>query len=283
MRARIRAARPALGLALLALPLLAAPAMASEGLAQSLSGLLTGPAGFLALGFVVGLAHALEADHVTAVAAMIGRGEGRGAVVARGALWGLGHTLALFVICSAVVALGLTISPRVESGLEGVVGLLIVALGLRVLWRLHRDRVHIHVHAHGGRRHIHAHSHAGETRPHAEAPHGHRHRLLSLRGMAGTMAIGLVHGAAGSAGLLVLTVSATQSLGQALLYFGVFGLGTMTGMTLLTVAASYPLALVERGASWMRTGLTVAIAGFALWIGGTMAAGHLPALFAPGL
>ena len=91
---------------------------------------------FLALGFVIGLAHALDADHVTAVAAMMNRGDGRRGIIARGAAWGLGHTLALFLICSTVLLLGLTISARVGAALELAVGAMIVALGLKVFWTI---------------------------------------------------------------------------------------------------------------------------------------------------
>lgn len=218
---------------------------------------------FLSLGFVIGTAHALEADHLTAVATMIDRKEGRRGLILRGAVWGLGHTLALFVICSAVVILGLAVSPRVEAGLELLVGLMIAGLGLRVFWKLRRERIHIHVHSHGGTRHLHAHSHKGETGPHGAAPHDHRH--------AATLGIGLVHGAAGSAGLLVLSVAATDSLAQAMGYFAVFGLGSLVGMASLTAVASVPLGLVGRGGDRARHAMALCIGGLALWVGGSLA------------
>lgn len=240
------------------------------------------PLGILTLGFVVGLAHALDADHVAAVATMMGRGEGPARAIARGAVWGLGHTLSLFLICSIVLALGLTITGGVEATLELVVGVMIVSLGLRVLWKMHRDRVHIHVHEHGGTRHIHAHSHAAETLSHTASPHRHRHVAAEL---LPTLGVGLVHGAAGSAGLLVLIVSATGSYGQALLSFAVFGVGSLMGMAGLTAAASYPLGLIERGYGWMRTGLALTVAGFALLVGGGVISdslGHLMAMTGTG-
>ena len=232
--------------------------------------------GFLAVGFFIGMGHALEADHLAAVATMMCSGEGRRSLILRGAIWGLGHTLALFVICSAVVLLGLSISGTLEAVLELSVGFMIVGLGAQVLWRLHRERIHIHVHEHDGVRHLHAHSHAGETRSHQSSPHAHRHRsLLSHRK---PMLIGLMHGAAGSAGLLVLMVASTQSAGEALAYFLVFGVGSVLGMAALTAAASYPLLTIQRGALWLRT-MTTAVIGFgALWIGGHLAVESLAAL-----
>lgn len=235
---------------------------------------LLGGWAFLSLGFAIGMAHALEADHLAAVAAMTDRRDGRRALIARGAFWGLGHTLALFAICSVVVLLGLSISGQAEAALELVVGLMIAGLGLRVLWRMHRERIHIHVHEHDGHRHLHAHSHSGE-RPHAQ-DHGHRHRV-GRRELA-TMGIGLVHGAAGSAGLLVLTVAATESIAQSLAYFAVFGLGSMVGMAALSAVLSLPLAQVARGAGWMKTAVSLAIAALAVTVGGGLALESLPGL-----
>ncbi len=243
---------------------LATPALAAVDIAPA-----TGLASFLLLGFAVGLAHALEADHVAAVAAMVGQGDGsRRGIIARGAAWGLGHTLALFVICSAVLLLGLTISDRLGAALELAVGLMIVALGARVFWRLWRQRIHIHVHEHDGQRHIHAHSHAGDKAVHRASVHDHRH---GARALLPTLGVGLVHGAAGSAGLLVLTMASAPGTGQALLTFAVFGIGSIAGMTLLTAAASFPLGLINRGAAWMRVSLACAIGGLALFVGGTLA------------
>jgi ABC-type nickel/cobalt efflux system permease component RcnA len=222
---------------------------------------------FLALGFAVGLAHALDADHVAAVAAMVGRGGSRLSIVARGAAWGIGHTAALFVICSVVLLLGLTISDRVGSALELVVGVMIVLLGVKVFWTLWRERVHIHVHEHDGVRHFHAHSHRDEPADHGASPHDHRH---PARALLPTLGVGLVHGAAGSAGLLVLIVAGAGSTGEALLAFAVFGLGSLIGMTLLTAVASYPLSYINRGAAWMRVSLALTIGCLAVIVGGAV-------------
>lgn len=230
---------------------------------------------FLALGFAAGLAHALDADHVAAVAALMDGGDSRRKIALRGAAWGLGHTAALFVICSAVLLLGLAISETVGAALELAVGLMIAALGLRVLRRLRAERVHIHVHDHGGTRHVHAHSHKGEAAPHAESGHDHRHATGAL---LPSFAVGLVHGAAGSAGLLVLALAGAGGTGEALLAFALFGLGSVIGMTCLTAAASWPLGLVHRAGGAARSALALAIGGLALFVGGGVALGSLGAL-----
>lgn len=231
---------------------------------------------FLSIGLAVGMGHALEADHLAAVATMMDRKGGRRSLIARGAFWGLGHTLSLFAICSAVVLLGLTISVRTEAALELAVGVTIVALGAQVLWRLRRRKVHIHVHEHDGVRHIHAHSHAGDGVVHDRNPHRHRHaaRRTNLKAAG----IGLLHGAAGSAGLLVLMVASTQDAWQALAYFAVFGVGSIAGMAALSAVASYPLVLIQRGAVWMHRTTSAAIGAAAVWVGGTLAFESLSAL-----
>lgn len=226
----------------------------------------TGTASFFTLGLLLGLGHALDGDHLAAVAAMIDRKAGRRAMAARGALWGLGHTFALMLICSAVLLLGLSVSHRVEAALELAVGLMIVALGLRVLWRMRRERIHLHVHSHDDTRHIHLHSHAGDPKDHRRASHDHRH----ARGALGTLGVGLLHGAAGSAGLVVLAVAAADSTAQALGYFAAFGIGTMLGMTALTIMASWPLERLQNGAVWMQQATGLAIAGFAILVGGSL-------------
>lgn len=220
----------------------------------------------LSLAFVIGMGHALETDHLAAMSTMLAQKGSRRALIARGAFWGLGHTLALFSFCAAVVLLGMTVSGRLQAGLELVVGVMIVGLGLQTLWRLYRDRVHVHVHEHDGRRHVHAHSHKGETMPHRLARHDHAHRRTNAKALG----VGLIHGAAGSGALLVLTVSATQSVGQALAYFAVFGLGSMAGMAALSMVVSFPLLLAQRGANWLRIGTAATIGIVAMWIGASI-------------
>ena len=203
----------------------------------------------LSLAFVIGMGHALETDHLTAMSNMLAQKGSRRALILRGAFWGLGHTLALFGLCTAVVLLGLSISGQAQAGLELAVGAMIVALGAQTLWRLHRDRVHIHIHEHDGTKHMHAHSHKGETGPHSELPHGHGHPGANAKALG----IGLLHGAAGSGALLILAASATQNIGMALAYFTVFGLGSMAGMAAMSAVISFPLQLAHRGGNWLRT------------------------------
>lgn len=218
----------------------------------------------LLLGCLVGMQHALEADHLAAVAAMTTGRTSRKALVLRGSVWGLGHTITLLSICGLLLVFGEAISPRTEGLLELLVGLMLVLLGANVLRTLRTQRVHFHVHEHqGGVRHVHAHSHAQDDREHLRGEHRHGHREL---GLGRALAVGMVHGAAGSAGLLVLAAAA-DSLLNAIGFVITFGLGSIMGMAALSFVAAYPLRLLERCASWFNTAVTVAIGSIAVIIG----------------
>ena len=221
--------------------------------------------GFLALGFLIGMQHALEADHLAAVGAMAaGPGSPRRLALC-GAVWGLGHTITLFALCSAVILLGLTLTEEAAAALELGVGVMLVLLGLDVLRRMRARQIHFHVHAHdGGRPHLHAHSHAGATRPHGRDPHDHGHPAgFPLRALV----VGLVQGAAGSAGLLALAVAATREPWVAVGYVAVFGLGSILGMAALTFVAAWPLGAAERHARRIHGGLSLGAAALAVVLG----------------
>ena len=156
--------------------------------------------GILGLGFLLGMQHALEADHIAAVSSIAARRSNVADIVKHGLTWGLGHTVTLFVFAGAALALGHAIPENLSCPLETAVGIMLMGLGGHVLWRLWHDRVHVHRHSHGdGTVHIHVHSHARDTSPHGLAPHAHTHGFRWR-----TLVIGLMHGMAGSAALLVL-------------------------------------------------------------------------------
>jgi len=201
---------------------------------------------FLLLGFLVGLAHAFEADHMAAIGTLASSGKATPKRLAfLGASWGMGHTTTLLVISLPVILFGVILTERFAAGMEFTIGIMLVGLGAQVFYNLWKARVHLHLHEHGGKRHFHAHSHAGETMPHSENPHHHTHRAFSFRAYA----VGLAHGAAGSAGLVALAAAATQNAATALVYILVFGVGSILGMAALTYAASWPLRLAENTAS----------------------------------
>jgi high-affinity nickel-transport protein len=202
--------------------------------------------GILGLGFLLGMQHALEADHIAAVSSIAARRSHVADIVKHGLTWGLGHTLTLFVFAGAAILLGHAIPESVARPIETAVGVMLVGLGAHVLWRLWRDRVHFHRHGHGdGTVHFHAHSHAGETIPYGSAahapPHEHPHGFRWR-----TLLVGLMHGMAGSAALLMLAVSKASSPGAGLGYVALFGIGSMVGMGALSSVIAVPLAVSAR-------------------------------------
>lgn len=219
----------------------------------------------LLFGLLVGMQHALEADHLAAVAAMSAGRTSRRALVLRGGCWGVGHTLTLLLICGVLLFLGGTIAPHTQALLEFAVGLMVMLLGANVLLRLWRQRPHFHIHRHEtGETHVHAHSHAGESRPHADSPHRHEHRDL---GLSRAVMVGMMHGAAGSAALLVLA-AASGSAVTGLSYVLSFGIGSILGMAALSFIAAWPLGFLERCAAWLNTAALAAIGCTAILIGG---------------
>ncbi len=230
----------------------------------------------MALGFIIGLGHALEADHLAALSTMAARERRRDRIVRHGVSWGLGHALTLFVIGGGAIWFQASLDPRLAGGLEAVVGLMLIVLGLRVFWRLIRDRVHIHRHRHGdGTHHLHAHSHRHDQSDHDPASHSHAH---PSRLSPGALAIGLVHGMAGSAALVVLAASVLTTPALGLTYIALFGLGSLLGMGALSFIIAIPLTWTAKGLTMIHQGVQATIALGAVGIGGATLLEHVPAL-----
>ena len=219
----------------------------------------------IALGFLAGMGHALEPDHLAAVGAMATGRNSRRSMVLRGAAWGLGHTLTLLAICSAVILLGMALTGRTAALLESAVGFMLILLGGDVLWRMRKARVHFHLHDHSdGERNFHAHSHLGERAPHDASRHEHSHpHKFPLKALA----VGLVHGAAGSAALLTLAVASVGDPLLAVIYVLLFGVGSIAGMAALSFIASWPLGYAERVALRLHRALNLSLAVLALGLG----------------
>lgn len=198
----------------------------------------------LLLGLLMGMQHALEADHVAAVSSAVCRNRSAGRIVRHGVFWGVGHLLTLGLVSGLALATGLTVGGRLAEWLEVAVGVMLVLLGVQVVYRLVRDRVHFHLHRHdGGTVHLHAHSHIGETGQDHGFDHDHAHAEgLPVR----TLMIGIVHGLAGSAALVVLTASTIRDPVAGLLYVLLFGLGSVGGMAILSALIAIPLSWTAR-------------------------------------
>lgn len=217
----------------------------------------------LVLGFLIGMRHALEADHVAAVASLSTQTTTLKQAVKVGSIWGLGHTLTLFFFGSLVLLTDLFIPEQVAHWLEFTVGIMLIFLGLDVLRRLWRDRIHYHAHQHEDeQRHFHAHSHANQQ---SKAPsHDHQHPdKFSWR----VLFIGLLHGTAGSVALILLTLETVQSPLQGLIYIALFGLGSIVGMAVLSCIIAIPLRASSKGMTWMHNGLQFLIGSMTIVLG----------------
>ena len=220
--------------------------------------------GVLGIGFLLGMQHALEADHIAAVSSIAARRTDVRDIVKHGLTWGLGHTLTLFVFAGAAILIGHAIPEQFARPLETAVGIMLVGLGAHVLWRLWRDRVHFHQHGHGDdTKHIHAHSHANEAIPHRKSTHQHQHGFRWR-----TLLVGLMHGMAGSAALLVLAISQVANPTYGMFYVLLFGIGSMLGMGALSVVIAVPLAVSARWLTWANRGLQGGVGVITIAIGG---------------
>jgi sulfite exporter TauE/SafE len=199
------------------------------------------PVFVLVAGFVIGLAHAFEPDHVAAVATQatkarqnsslpvfrrIGIGAFRGSIL--GALWGAGHTSMLILVSLLIFVFSLKVPNEVFSNFELIVGMMLVFLGISIYMNkklLRKGHVHPHIHE-DGTMHAHEHSHNKEHR------HGHKSYI-----------IGCVHGLAGSGALVVLALSTLNDVQIILSFILVFGVGSILGMMMVSGAIGLPFAV----------------------------------------
>lgn len=232
------------------------------------------------IGFFLGMTHATEADHLAAVATLATQQQSFAQTIKQGIAWGIGHTTTLMLFAGLVVLLGWVISPDLERALESAVGVMLVLLGLDALRRLVRDRVHFHAHRHHGEQgaHVHAHSHRGEA-DHARSHHHHAH---AQRWPLRALAVGMMHGLAGSAALVVLSLRAAQSATIGLGYIALFGLGSIVGMALLSVVIAVPLRLSAVYLNRVHIGVKAAVGLFSCALGAWIIVdvGYLKALIA---
>ena len=218
----------------------------------------------LFIGFLLGVKHATEADHLAAVATLATRQSSVGQTLVQGAAWGVGHTATLMLFGGIVLALGRAIPENLAQALEFAVGIMLIALGIDVLQRLARRKIHFHLHRHAtGEKHVHAHSHPQEG-PHEASAHEHPHAgKVPLRALA----VGMMHGMAGSAALIVLSLGSVQTVAAGIAYVALFGAGSILGMALLSLAIAIPLRLSARRLAWMHGAMTSGIGVFSCALG----------------
>jgi ABC-type nickel/cobalt efflux system permease component RcnA len=226
----------------------------------------------IALGFVLGMRHATDPDHVVAVTTIVSRERTMRHAALIGALWGLGHTITILAVGSGIILFKLTIPPRLGLSMELAAGLMLILLGVLNLTGLLRRAIEwltirrlgpgAHSHFLLGRWMVHTHDEEGEpvfvdsvsilgwtTQP---------WRRLGLFHVLRPLVVGIVHGLAGSAAVALLVLTAIGRPSWAIGYLLIFGLGTVAGMVLITAAIALPFAYSMRHFTRLNRGLGAA-------------------------
>ena len=191
----------------------------------------------MGVGFLIGLKHATEADHLAAVSTIVSERRSLLGSAVIGGIWGLGHTISLLVAGVVVLLLDFQISEQNERMLEFFVGVMLVLLGLNVLRKIVQGgMLHFHAHKHGAHQHVHPHLHESGTK---DEPHTHHGFSFSPRALI----IGMIHGLAGSAALMFIIIPTIDSRPLGLLYIIIFGIGSIGGMMLMSLLVGLPFLL----------------------------------------
>lgn len=177
----------------------------------------------LLIGFVLGMRHATDPDHVVAVTTIVSDQPSLWRASGVGALWGIGHSVTILLVGGAIILFRITIPPRLGLAMEFSVAVMLIILGAINL---------------SGR------------------------QIASPPSAARPLAVGFVHGLAGSAFVALLVVAAVPNPWLGLLYLGLFGIGTVAGMAVITIAIALPSALTARRFDYMQRYLRLA-SGFA--------------------
>lgn len=241
---------------------------------------LDGSGIFLALGaaLLLGLRHATDPDHLTAISTLVlgERTQGAGRAARLGLAWGIGHALTLLLLGLPVVVFQRALPAWAGPAAEGLVGLVIIALAVRLLVRWHRGYLHVHRHAHDGSEHVHLHAHEHRPGRHAAEPHRHRH-ASGARTAREALFVGLLHGAGGSGAASAMLVGTAAGPGRAALALGVLAAGTAISMCLASGVAGLLLDGPARARAVQRLMPLVGIASlaFGAWYA-ARAVGALP-------
>ncbi len=185
------------------------------------------------LGLGLGMRHALEPDHLAAVSTLVTTTTNRRAGAWLGACWGFGHSAALFFVGTALALLHRQLPSALSVWFEVLVAFMLIGLGGRAIWQARQSRVEKEEGFH----------------PPSEAAHGHvalpargNHLLLFGR----PFGVGVVHGLAGSGALTALVMVRLPTVTAQLIYMGLFGMGSVVGMAILSGMAGWPLAHLGR-------------------------------------
>jgi len=224
------------------------------------------------LGFFLGMRHATDPDHVVAVTTIVSRERTLLHATMIGALWGLGHTLTILAVGSAIILFKLSIPPRIGLGMELSVGLMLILLGMLNLTGVLRRAIEwmtirrlgpgAHSHFLFGRWMIHTHDEDGAPIPVDSfsilgwTPQWWKQ--LGLFHILRPLIVGIVHGLAGSAAVALLVLTTINRPSWAIGYLLIFGLGTVAGMMLITAVIALPFAYSLQHFARLNRGLALA-------------------------
>ncbi|WP_426453057.1 sulfite exporter TauE/SafE family protein [Paenibacillus sp. S-38] len=195
----------------------------------------------LALGFILGIKHAVEPDHVIAVSTIASQSKKLSRSSLAGVYWGIGHTATLFIVGVILILMKNEIPEKWAMSLEFLVGIMLVYLGITTM--LSFRKIKVHTHEQGGAPHLHL------------PPSDDRASSRSRVSYGKSMLIGLVHGLAGSGAMVLLTMSTVRSAWEGAVYILIFGAGTVAGMLFFTTVIGIPFVLTA-GKSRLNTPLT---------------------------
>ena len=205
----------------------------------------------LLVGFVLGMKHSTEADHVAAVSTLVSETSSTDHAARVGAWWGLGHLLTILVAGGTLLALRVRMNARIEWALELLVALVLIALGVRTIRNCFRGRYHFHAHEHHSRIHTHLHFHPRNEPGHRHDSPTHLHVRAERGHGIRSMLVGMGHGLAGTAGLALLVLGSIPSRALGLAYLATFGLGALAGMAAFSAVLGLPLARAAERLGWL--------------------------------
>ncbi len=198
----------------------------------------------LALGFVLGIKHAIEPDHIIAVSTIASQSKKLLRSSLAGVFWGIGHTATLFIVGIIFILMKDEIPAEWAMSLEFLVGIMLVYLGVTTILSFKNIHIHEHEHDTEEHKHVHSHEHSGKHE------HKHRHKNVSY---LKSLLIGLVHGLAGSGAMILLTMSTVKSVWEGAIYILIFGAGTVVGMLFFTTIIGIPFVFSAKKISLNKT------------------------------
>jgi hypothetical protein len=221
----------------------------------------------IALGLFLGMRHATDPDHVVAVTTIVSREQSMLHAAIIGAFWGVGHTITILAVGSAIILFKLTIPARLGLSMELSVAFMLILLGVLNLTGAMRRLIEwFTVRGYSPDRHSHvimgraiSHQHGGETmsaRRSARPPVWFE--KLGLFHVLRPLAVGVVHGLAGSAAVTLLVLTTISRPEWAIGYLLVFGIGTIIGMMLITAAIALPFTYTQRHFARLNQSLAIA-------------------------